>query len=184
MIEIEEKKLLLTNAIAIFALFVSFVSLIWNIIRDLIKDKTKIKFSISIGQIHLIKNQPSGVFIPIASETDQIIKPQLLINITNIGRRNIVIERVSYLNKLTEKGLHHTIVVSGLPIKLEPYGVFSFPINFKDDLLKDVKEENIKRIWVEDTSCKKWYLGRKNLKIFKELIEIYFKKKSIQEQKS
>lgn len=156
-----------TELISFIALVISLIALTWNIVRDLILDIVSIDFYVTFGEIGNIKNSSTVLFADAGS-----LKPDhkfdrvgTLFKITNNGRRPIVIDDVGGELK---NGDHISIVVDGLPKMLKPYEVFSSVTKTSDFLVKNIKENNLKNIWVKDTKNKKWMLSKMGWKKLKE----------------
>ena len=151
-----------SETIALLALIVAFGSLAWNIVRDFVSDRMKIDFSLSVGESGNIRDSSTGLFADAGIFKTPITGPKLLLTITNAGRRHIFISRVGgkFVTPPKDKDKSHfSMVVEGLPRKLEPYEVYSTIGIVSPILLSEIPQNNIKSIWVEDTSGKKWELS-------------------------
>lgn len=147
--------------VAIAALAISLISLAWNIIKDLIKDRVEIELALAVGDEHRINGTTGAVFSDTGSLTNLPINPHLLVQIINKGGKNVYVYRIEgkFKNAPVENKPRLTLVVSGLPRKLEPYEVFSQVVNIHDNFKKEILEDNIEELWVEDTKGKKWKLS-------------------------
>lgn len=160
-------KLSYSDIISSLALFTAIIALLWNIIRDFILDRISIKIHIVFGEVGNIKNSTTALFAEAGS-----LKPDhkfdntgTLVKIINTGRREVVICRVGGELK---SGDHFSMAVQGLPKILKPYEEFSNISDIKSSFMDIVKNNEIKKLWAEDTKGKKWLLSNNGLKKLKE----------------
>ena len=163
-----------SDIVSSFALIISLVALVWNIVRDLLLDKVSIKFFITFGEIGNFKNSTSLLFAEAGS-----IKPVhkfsnigMFSKIINTGRRDVVISSIG--GELYE-GNHFSIANEGLPKLLKPYEVYSNVSNNYNDFFKIVLNDRIKNIWAYDTKGKKWVIenpAMENLKLTANFIHM------------
>jgi predicted RNA-binding protein with EMAP domain len=160
-------KLSYADIISSLALLTATIALVWNIIRDLMIDRTSIKIHIVFGEVGNIKNSATALFAEAGS-----LKPDhkfdnvgTLVKIINTGRRSVVVCRVG--GKL-KNGNHISMAVEGLPKLLKPYEEFSNISDVRNSFMDIVKNDEIKKIWAEDTKGEKWMLSKKGLEKLKE----------------
>lgn len=162
---------LLSDIISFFALVVAFFALVWNIIRDLIVDKLDVIFTVTVGQEHPIEGtRGESVFADAGTFDGAIPNPEWCFYAVNKSRRHIFLSQVEGKYKkapVVDKSPFFIIALRGLPKKLEPYEVFSSVTPIKETTLKQIKEDNIESMWIQDTVGKKWYLSHKALKRLK-----------------
>jgi hypothetical protein len=160
-----------SDLIAFLALLVSFGAFGWNIIRDLIVDKTKVDVEASAGGTFMIKGIPNkGVFISAGSEPEgKVADPQVAFFITNTGRRPIVIEKICGEYKKGLKKPFWFLNTRELPKMIQPYERL---VEIADSLefINELKDGKVTRIWVQDTKGKRWYIDRKKLKKLHETV--------------
>jgi hypothetical protein len=146
--------------ISSLALVAALGSLAWNIVRDFITDKVAIKLSVAFGESGNIKNSATGLFADAGSllPDHKFDNPSTLVTIVNIGRKPIGISSVGGEFK---KGEHFSMSVAGLPKMLQPYEIFSTAFEGKRDFMEKVSKNEVTKLWVIDTACKKWFLSRK-----------------------
>lgn len=160
-------KLSYSEIVSSLALFIAVIPLVWNIIRDILLDRISIKIHIIFGEVGNIKNSTTALFAESGS-----LKPDhkfdntgTLIKIINTGRRDIVIGGVG--GEL-RNGQHISMAVQGLPKILKPYEEFSNISDIRSSFMEKVKNNEIKRLWAEDTKGKKWLLSNSGLKRLKD----------------
>jgi len=165
--------------ISFAALLISFCALIWNIVRDLIINKPKLKIEVVYGGLLPIKGSFKAEFIPESEGYD--VNPELkglLFTIVNVGKEAIVINVIGgnykFLDVLFKRSKKHlNIVFKELPIKIKPYEVFSKFNNNSGVLIDELKNDKISCFWVQDIENKKWKISkRKMLKLIKEVKNI------------
>ena len=166
------KEISVVGVIATLGLFISLVALIWNIIRDLVRDRTKLDLKVKFGGLIQIKNYPKAIFVRKGlMPNKEIPDERILFSVVNSGRRPVMIEAIgakfklfSVLRKRVEAKQIH--IVSGeLPRMLQPYEIFNHK-NCKQ--IKGIFEPliggDIKYFFVRDTKGKHWKNSRKNTK--------------------
>ncbi|MEK7554862.1 MAG: hypothetical protein AAB518_02670 [Patescibacteria group bacterium] len=167
----------ITDTISILALLAALTALIWNVIRDLILDKIDIGFSIAFGELGNIKNSETAVFAPAGSlPNHKFDNPNVLLTITNVGRRSIGVASVKGKNK---NGGMFFMAVRGLPKIIQPYEIFSSTNDIQKDFLERVQEDKIEKLWVVDTKGGKWPLSKKAWIQLKETADYITSKKHI-----
>jgi len=159
--------------ISILGLIASLIALTWNIIRDLIKDRTKLELNVKFGGLVAVKGFPSAMFVRKGAIPDKTIPDErILFSIVNSGRRPVMIEAIgaNYKNNMLsffagKQAMH--IVAGELPKMLQPYEVFNHK-DCIDDNVKKIFEEmmkgRIKHFFVRDTKGKQWKNSNKNMK--------------------
>lgn len=159
--------------IGFWALLVALCSLSWNIVRDFIIDRTKVELSLALGESGNIKDSNTGLFADAGTFDTPITQPELLLTIINTGRRHIYVSRVGgkYVNPPEKDKTNFSMVVIGLPRKLEPYEVFSTFYPVSPILLRSLQEHNIESMWVVDTKEKKWTISSKNWERLQETVD-------------
>jgi len=161
------EKLSYADIISSLALFTAIVALLWNIIRDLIIDKVSVKIHIAFGETGNIKDSSTALFAEAGSlkPNHKFSNTGMLVKIINIGRRSIVVCGVGgELNN----GSHFSMAVKGLPRILKPYEEFSNISEITNSFMDIVKNNEIKKIWAEDTKGGKWLLSDEGFKNFKK----------------
>ncbi len=151
--------------VAHYAVLISVVALSWNIIRDLLVDRVRMQVGVKIGSSVKIQGvSDKHMFADMKQLEFQGIKPkriQVLITMTNTGRRNIVIEKITakyrLLPRLRKKvpAPYWALVTRELPKMLQPYEAHC---EYSDDptLIKELKQGYLGRLRAEDTKGKKW----------------------------
>lgn len=141
-----------TELLAIIGAIGSAVAITWNVIREL-HDRANLKIEAMIGRI-------------VPHHTDRV---NLVITITNIGRRPVVVTKWGGFWKKSVKGKPGFIVIpQGLPKLLKESDYFN---EYTDDL--SILSPNLKKICVWDSAGREWKISRKNLKrLFKDLKEL------------
>lgn len=137
---------LLTTFLAVWGALVSTVALTWNVIRDF-RDKGALKFDAMIGKIY----------------PDHTDRDYLVINITNIGRRPVLVKGLGAMkNKKvpTPRGL--LLAPRGLP-KMLKEGEYHMEFTHDFRFLAD----EIDKIYVWDSTGREWRLPSKVLKKLK-----------------
>jgi hypothetical protein len=142
------------------ALITSVIALGWNIVRDLIKDSIAVDFRIAFGEIGNIKNTPTGLFadagsLPPSHKFDEV---SMMVQIVNTGHKTIGISNVGGSYK---KGGQMFIATNGLPKMLEPHEVFSSVSKASEKFLNEIENNEIRSLWVSDTTGKNWFLKKK-----------------------
>ena len=160
-------KLSYSEIVSSLALFIAIIPLVWNIVRDFILDRVSIKIHIAFGEVGNIKNSTTALFAEAGS-----LKPDhkfdnkgTLVKIINTGRREVVICGVGGELK---SGDHFSMAVQGLPKILKPYEEFSNISDIKSSFMDIVKNNEIKKVWAEDTKGKKWLLSNNGFEKLKE----------------
>lgn len=146
------------DIISSLALVTAMGALLWNIVRDFVTDKVAVEFFIGFGEEGNIKNSATGLFVFAGSllPDHKFDNPGMLVQIINTGRKTIGIFGVGgeYTN-----GEHFSMAVKGLPVMLQPYEIFSTTSNAKLSFIERIQKNEIKKIWVIDTTGKKWFLS-------------------------
>lgn len=162
--------------IAIIALVTSIVALVWNIVRDLIIDRVKIKIEINVGRIFSVAGtQGRAVFVGISEPLAQTNRRPLVIqfSITNIGRRPVVIEKISGKYKKNQTEKYWVLTTRDLPKVVEPYGTL-FEHSDELTILKDLLDEKYDYLFAMDTKSKQWKVSKQNINKLKEDIKDFF----------
>jgi len=159
----------IVGAIAILGLCISFVALIWNIIRDLLIDKVSLNLKVKLGGFVMVKDSQSAIFVKIGSIPDrEIVDKRILFTIVNNGRKPIMIEAIGAKYKLISilrkkvKGKQLHIISKELPKMLQPYEIFNKDCEKIEEIFDDLTKGNIKHFFVRDTKGKYWENSRKN----------------------
>lgn len=162
-----------TDLIAALALVTALVSLIWNIVRDMILDRVQIKFTAAVGGLEQVNGTTTALFADAGTQNIIFNIDKVLFRITNTGRRSVVIFRVEgkYVTPV-EGDKFFTIAIGGLPCKVDPYEVYSTTIPLSDEFLSLVNTGNLDSLWVEDTAGKKWILNKVEWKRLSETAAI------------
>ncbi len=159
--------------VSIIGLIASLVALTWNIIRDLIKDRTRLELNVKFGGLIKVKNYPTEIFVRKGSIPDKTIPDErILFSVVNSGRRPVMIEAIGANYKYNlfsffrnKQAMH--IVAGELPKMIQPYEVFNHK-DCKEDDVKRIFEEmvkgRIKHFFVRDTKGKQWKNSKKNMK--------------------
>jgi hypothetical protein len=156
-----------SDYVAFFALIISFFALGWNIVRDLIRDKTRLEIRGSVGgKIETIGRHGHGFFRDIDSE---FVPPNPLVaySITNTGRHPIVASMIEGRYKVPVNGKMRWVMNSiDLPKLLSPYENI---LTISDDpaFIEELKKGNIKSIFLIDTKRKKWRMRRREIRRLK-----------------
>ena len=150
-------------AISIFALIFSLISIIWNIIRDILLDKVRLSLQIYAGEEITDENGKlatvsAGSKINVLGKDRKILPKKICFKITNIGRRDIEVDYV--MAKYNKRAGWF------LPLKerryLKPYE--STNGNTENyDLKEHLKNGTLKRLFVQDTKGKKWNFSRREI---------------------
>ena len=151
-----------SDLIAILAFITALISLVWNIVRDIVLDRINVDISLAAGGMKQIRGTQTAVFAEAGIAGEIFTKDRLLITIINKGRRPVYIFRIGgkYKNAVANES-EFFIALAGLPRKLEPYEVFSSVIPMNEKLLQELQSQNLKKIWAEDTTGHKWLLSKK-----------------------
>lgn len=156
-----------TIYISVIAIVISLISLVWNIVRDLLLDVIKVKVTVMIGRMVPVQGmQNRVVFLGVSELNEEHRKSlQILFTATNAGRRPIVIEKVG--GKYTKKHQKANqaarrffiLTTRQLPKKLEPYEAHS---EYSDDasVLKELRDGVIKELFLVDSIGKHWKVQR------------------------
>lgn len=155
------------DILALLALLIAGISLLWNIIRDLILDRISIKIHITFGEVGNIKNSTTGLFAEAGSlkSDHKFDNAGTLVKIINTGRRSVVVCGVGGELK---NGDYISMAVEGLPKILKPYEEFLSISDIRSSFMNKVKNNEIKKLWAEDTKGKKWLLSKNGLEKLKE----------------
>jgi len=162
------KNITIIGIVAILGLTTSIVALVWNIIRDLVMNRTKLSVKVKFGGIIRIRNTEKGLFIKKNSTPNKKIKNErILFSIVNSGRKPIMIEEVGakltvLRKKVKAKQIH--VVSDKLPKMLHPYEMFNTDTKKIKEIYTYLKEGNIKYFFARDTKGKYWKNSRKNTK--------------------
>jgi hypothetical protein len=161
------EKINYADIISSLALFIASISLCWNIVKDFIVDKMSVELHIIFGEVGNIKNSETALFAEAGSLTPnhKFDNVGTLVKIINIGRRSIVVRGVG--GEFTNNK-EFSMVVKGLPKLLNPYEEFSNVSEVRDSFMNKVKNNEVKKLWVQDTTGKKWFISKKGLQKLKE----------------
>lgn len=145
------------QTVSSLALVTALGALAWNIVRDFVSEKTALDLRVAFGEIGNIRNSTTGVFADAGSlvPSHKFDAPGMFVSITNTGRKPIGVAGVGGEYK---NGNSFSIAINGLPKMLQPYEVFSTTAQAKTDFIEQIEKDNLKDLWVRDTSDKKWPL--------------------------
>jgi hypothetical protein len=162
-----------SDYIALFALLVSFMALAWNILRDIVIDRIKLNLEATAGEILLVAGMPGrGAFKDADAEPEKVIEnPKVAFTITNIGRRPVMVAKIGgdYIKPHEPDKKYWLLNTRELPKMLLPYERH-IEIADKGKLLFDIKNNNVSKIFVQDTKGKKWFLSKKGVERLKKTI--------------
>lgn len=134
----------LTVFLAIWGAVLSTIAIGWNVRRDLI-DRGRLRVICYVGQL-----------VGGPGPEDPIAK--LVYNVTNIGRRAIV---VTHIGGEFSKDRHFMVTTRGqMPRMLQPGEYF---LEYVDNLA--VLEENPTALWAIDSLGKRWKISRRQLRL-------------------
>lgn len=158
------------DIISVIALVTSIVALLWNIVRDMIVDRVILEVKMTLGVITPVVTTQKSLFVSISELPPETTGIEVLFSITNTGRRNIVVEKISGEYNVPapdRRGFFFT--ARGLPKLLEPYHTHS---EFSSDqrLVRELTEGKISAVYAMDTKGKKWFVPDKKLK---QLVQEY-----------
>ncbi len=158
----------ITTFLATYGALLASVGLGWNLLRDL-RDSVNIKLDVSLKKLaQAADGRPYAVALELPTENTS---PEVFIhfNIVNVGRRRARIVGLGGNYRLPEKGNKNFLVIPhNLPVLLEE-GQDTYEM-FKDfGLVSD----NVKRLFVWDTTGRYWYVGWWNLRKVREEAKKY-----------
>ena len=155
------------DIIALIALVTSIVSLLWNIIRDLIVDRVRVTLSASAGGLLSVQGIPTrGVFRDADSEYTPT-SPQVGFTITNIGRRPVLLSKIwgKYSKKAQRNDAKHPMFILNtveLPKMIEPYETIMELCN-DQPFMADLKANRVSHLYVQDSKGKDWRVSKKGM---------------------
>lgn len=156
-----------SDIVSTLAFITALGALAWNIVRDFISDLTSIQLRVAFGERGNINNSSTALFADAGSllPEHKFTNLGIMYQIINTGNKTVVIKNLegSYKSKKKE----FSIVIHGLPKKLEPYEIFTTTVEINNNLLELISNSEVKNIWVTDTKDKKWYLSKKEWKRLK-----------------
>ena len=163
------------DIIALIALITSIISLLWNIIRDLVLDKVKIYINARAGGLLPIQGVNNKGFFRDADSEYTPKNPRICFTVTNTGRRPVLILKIwgkySKKSELFGKKYPQFVVNTiDLPKMINPYETLS---EFCDDLsfMSDLKSGLVLGIYVRDSKGKDWLMTKKEMKNLLKTIE-------------
>lgn len=162
-----EMQSLASFAISGLALLVSGIALGWTIYRDVL-DKGRLKVQLMIGRLVPGAGGAAPVFISSTLHAEMVASgdatdkgfDQIVVTITNVGRRPIVVTRLA--GRQSPKGTGKNRFVIGtrqLPKTLQP-GEFAMDWLDNPILLGDL----VKGIFVTDSADRQWSASRRNFR--------------------
>jgi hypothetical protein len=147
----------LTPLLAIWGAFLSSVALGWNLYRDL-RDRSKLQISVRVRRI--VQSTDGKWYavnhdLPVADASEQLF---VIMSAVNTGRRPVVWEGWggNYHNPVNGKTAF-AIIPQNLPRRLEEGETHSELTKLEDDLRPAAK--NVKRLFLWDTTGKRWKLS-------------------------
>ncbi len=155
--------------ISFMALFISFCALGWNIIRDLIIDRPRLKIKVDYGSLISIRESSNKQFIPDNEGYDVSSESKgLLFTVVNHGKEQIVVNGIGGNYKLLDILLrkskkHLSIICKELPREVKPHGVFNKFVD-NSSAIKDIKDKKIAFFWVQDVEGRKWNISKKDMR--------------------
>lgn len=165
------------DVVSTIALIAAVVALVWNIIRDVVSDKTSIKGCILFGEKGNIKNSQTNLFAEAGSiPNHKFDNPKMLIKIINTGRRPVVVSGIGIKFK---DNTYSSMLVKNLPKMLEPYASSSEITEINNAFLNKVVNNEIEEIWVRDAKDKKWFLSEQEMKKMKRTADYVYSDKHI-----
>lgn len=161
------------NSVAVTALLISLVTLIWNIVRDFWQDRISVDLVLEFGTYE----NERKYFMSAGTRRDQnYAEIYMLFSVTNTGRRAVCIKGLELrrFRPTSEGYLESSIFIEGLPKMLQPYEVFSVPkrVPANNELFKLINQNSLKTIWLYDTKGNKWKIGRKNFSRLKKTVKV------------
>ncbi len=153
-------KVNLTATLAVWGAFLSSVTFGWNMLRDL-RDRPAVKLSAQLGRP--VQDAVGHTYFLRAREIEVPGKIQLLLTITNIGRRRVHVlgwgGKYKRPLKPSEKP-SFVVIPHSLPQMLEEG---QFASEFSDEPLV-ILDERVKSISVWDSTGKDWDLPKRELR--------------------
>lgn len=152
-----------SDLIASGALILSLVALVWNIVRDLVVDRVRVVTDIRLGTHARVMGTGKGLFYSGTDIPKEASQLEILFTITNVGRRNVVIEKLNgdYKTKSDSRtGFFFT--ARELPKLLEPYSTHS-EWSGDEQLIKEMTSGEVENVYAIDTAGKKWFVPKKKI---------------------
>ena len=150
-----------SDMIAGIALSVSTIALGWNIVRDLFMDRVKVSISASVGELQKYPGSSTTGMFRDADTEFKPQKPSIAFYVTNMGRRPVGIAKIQGTYRKAVDGKPCWIFHSReLPKLLQPYESVT-EINDAGDILAELENKNLGKVYVVDTKGKKWALSWK-----------------------
>jgi hypothetical protein len=147
----------LTPLLAIWGAFLSSVALGWNLYRDL-RDRSRVEVTVRVRRI--VQSTDGKWYavnhdLPVADASEQLF---VIMSAVNTGRRPVVWEGWGGKYRKPVNGkTSFAIIPQNLPRRLEEGESHSELTKLEDDLRPAA--ENVKRIFMWDTTGKRWKLS-------------------------
>jgi len=147
-----------SDLIAFGALITSLIALGWNIVRDLFLERVKLEVDLRLGAQSRVVGTSKAVFFSGSDIPKEVSKVELLFSVTNVGRRNVVVEKINGdYNHPEPSRVAFFFTARELPKLLEPYATHS-EISDSQELVQELLSGEVKSVYAIDTKGKKWYV--------------------------
>ena len=158
----------LTAFLATYGALLSSVALGWNLYRDL-RDRASVKVRLSLKRIATSTDGRQYAVAPdlnVADTTEQVF---VYLSITNVGRRPVKLVGMggTYKRPVNGKSSFQVAAVNVPKLLSEGEDTFEFNPDFV------LVSENVKSLYMYDTTHKEWKVGRRNLRLVKEQAKQY-----------
>jgi hypothetical protein len=153
----------LTSLLATYGAVLSSIGLGWNLYRDA-TDRARLKVR---AHLRRIVQAPSGKFYQVSPELNVADASEILylvVNVTNIGRRQVKWDVWGGRYHQPQDGRRSFVIIpSVIPVMLKEGESAS-------ELTPDLAAigDNVKRLFIEDATGKRWYVSRGNLRELKK----------------
>lgn len=160
--------------ISIFALIFSIISITWNIFSDILRDRIKIKRRMFIGEEITdekgkLLSISAGTKINSLGNKKLIIPKKVFFKIINNGRRDVEVDCI--VAEYFKKGESWYFAIrEGRYLK--PYGVV-YGNTENPELKNNIRNEQIKSIYVKDTNGQKWSFPNRDIKEIHKQLALY-----------
>jgi len=146
--------------------------LTWNIIRDLVKDRTKLRVVVAFGGIVPSTDKSgSSFFVEEGSVPGKkTIDKRVMFTIVNIGRRPVGIHSIGGTFRSSAKSRGEVaagkfqVISTKFPRMLQPYEAVTELTPKVDEIFEHLNANRVKNFYARDTKGKEWKASRKNIR--------------------
>ncbi len=159
--------------ISVISIFLSSLSIIWNIISHFLVNKIKLKVRIYIGEEVINKDGGKSAIVAgseiIESGNKRIIQPQkLFFKVTNAGKKDVEVDRLVVRYKKDS-----IMIVPIIKNKyLKPFGGFTSDLKDNTELIEKFKKHIVKNIFLKDTTEGRWNVPKRDIREISYLLNI------------